>query len=542
MPLSLQALRQTTAELLACAVCDLFPDTLLVQSSVSDVGFSYDFIFKHPFDSQSFSLIEERMHALISKKMPIKTLDMMRQNAIAFLTHHNQPLKAESLLQYSENIVQVFQMEHFADLVTHSVAKNSSEVKTFKLLEFETSTEHFKKIGKSCVTRIYGTAFPDPMALKKFLKRNEAAKKKDHRTLGQEMNLFHFFNKETFLLAPNGVVLQELLLRQFPFFLPTKKISLQLKCEPKGPAALMAQYLCSNPAAFSENYEVFCSHSQPIQGKPEGVLDAEWANLSLIYTLCERGKAEFFINSSLQFINKIIKIFGFDHQWAIVTQHPLPSVGKKRWEKATELLADALKKNGFSYVLDKQGSALSGPKIELRLSDAVGRFWSGPFIGIAIAHTESSTLCSQGSDDQKNNAVLVFQSVLGPLERLVALLVEHFGGEFPFWLAPEQVRILPIGDGQREYAENVLKEIREHGFRVSCDYREISLGEKVHAAEIEKIPHIVIIGEVEKKSHLISIRKQDKKAENKRIALDLFLKQLREENKNSLENVNRISD
>lgn len=542
---SLQILRQTAAELLACAVCDIFPDTVLVDSAVSDIGFSYDFVFKDSFDAKFFSLIEERMHALVKKKMPIKTLDMMRQNAAAFLLHHHQPLKAESLSQYRDNVVQVLQMEHFADLCTLPYLKNSSEVSAFKLLSFEIKSEQFKKKGKTTVTRIYGTAFPDQMALKAFLKRKEAAKNKDHKILGTELGLFEFIQDDCVMLTPKGTIIRDSLLDLFHFPSKTEKFSLPplvplqtlenpgstLNCTLNSksfavhpnPTPLAAKFLSKwpfNQSSSPIHFETFYPIFQPSNNPQTDILHTQCQYFSLIYSLCPSEKVEWFINSSLQFITKIIKIFGFDHQWALVTHRPTSSAVRKKWEKNTAILETALNNCGFEHILERREQAPYGPKIELKLADAMGRFWSGPFIEIDIANSEKI--------EGQHHRVLISQSVLGPIEQFLALLIEHSGGELPFWLTPEQVRILVIGEAQSEYADKVRAEIAKKGFRVTCENSRKGLGEKVHDAEKERIPHIVIVGEMESKNGVISVRTKDKKAENKRIALNSFLEQLEE--------------
>ena len=563
LPLDNRSLNQSAAELLACAICELFPGAQLIESKVTDFGFHYDVVLKKSLDENAFPIIEEQMHALARKSIPVRTLEMMRENAISYFQHHGQEIKAELLRSYPSNIVSVFKMGNFIDLCPDGYMQNSEEVATFKLLSIKPLISFVDGLDKMPATRIEGVARPDAYHLKKFIKKWENAKKRDHLILGQEMGLFDYSMDPLFCLwKPQGILLRRLL-HTLPQMAYPHKFQ-ELDPIPLIPSALMqpkyrqdyfleaesgidSYFACPNPAflpVYATTLPLQTEQNLPIRYRTLGTiweptLPQHCCGLfahptpycDVIQTFCQAEQLESEVISHLQFINKIIKIFDFKSRWVIHSNHPRYLKHKRDWDRAEETLVNAIKKCDFQYDLDKDESTpygLSyGPKIEMRLEDALGRQWPGPFIAIDVFHPDCLNLRYYDLDGSEKKLMMLTHSVFGSLDRFVALLIEHYSGDLPFWLAPEQVRIIPIGQKQEKWANSVGEALTANGIRFHMDMHPHPLGEKVHKAEIEKIPYSVILGDQEEKRKVITVRSRGKGEIKKNLTLDGFIEWLK---------------
>ena len=559
MPLSLKALRLSTAELLACSLCDLFPGTLLIGSVVTDIGFHYDCILKNPIDHSALPLIEERMRTLVRQDIPVKTLDMMRQNAVTFLAHQGQKLKANIASIMPNNVIQLIQIGNFVDICLPPYMTSTSEIASFRLQSIETLDVSIKK-NDGVVTRIHGTAFPDNASLKQFIKRAEEAKKRDHKLIGKEMGLYSFHHETEFCLwNPKGTILRELLKDWWNKILDNQEFAL-VTTMPMVPSAIVKtqkndlschseiendDYLaCSDPTPL---HALMFATEQPTESELPiryramapitrnlsneevcGLLQSRNCERDYAQTFCSPGQVAEELISSLQFIDKIIKIFGFEHQWYFHT-HRAPQVNKVNWTSAVELLETAMKACGIGYILDKDKETRYGPRVEIGLTDAYGRTWAGPHVLIDVMHPELYELHYRKSDESKQRPVLISRSNFGSIDRFIAVLIEHYAGILPLWFTPEQVRIIPVGPKQAVYAESLRTAIKEKGFRVGIDNRLDALGERVRKAELARVPYIVVVGENEVKKQLITVRSGSKAAVRNGVALGSFLEQLQEE-------------
>jgi threonyl-tRNA synthetase len=560
MPSSSTALQQSTAEVMACAICDLFPHALLVDCAATDYGFHYDLIIPQQIDTHIFPLIEERMRSIIKENRPFKVLEMMRENAATFMEHHGQEIKAQLVADLPENIVKVLQMGEFIDTCPDVLLSSTHDIGAFKLLELTSATSYSDHLGKLEISRLSGTAFPDNYSLKRFLKQYEKAKKSDHAKIGEEMKLFKLIHEtKSFMWLPKGSLLCHLLSRkprqemEMTGFIPisqppllledlsgnTQELSLEIDGEqyaiPPHPD-LVAGMIFQASAGLTELQLPmrYYTNAAIINTSPasrlHGLFSPRADTMDLEYIFCTQEQLSKELISSLQFIEKCIKIFGFEYRWHLNTKLEA-GINKRLWNSNAELLEAALKTCSLDYTLDKQGISLYGPSVEVGLADALGRLWRGPFIKIDMVHPAQLKLEYQTQDGKMHQPTMVARSTLGHLSCLVAATVEHYVGMLPLQLAPEQIRVIPVSPQNAGYAASILARIESEGFRGSADYRPAALGEKIHAAERERIPYSIVVGEREEKNCLITVRSCNKTDMHKGITIDSFLARLQDTQK-----------
>lgn len=573
MPLSLQALRQSAAELLACAFCELFPKAQLVNGTSTGTGFYYDFIFNQQIDEQALSLLEERMRAIIHQNLPVQTLDMMRENAAVYFLHSGQKLKAELTADIPANIVQVLKMGNFIDICEAPYMTATKEISAIKLQGMNQTTVYHSRLGPLEVLRIHGTAFHEQYAMKQFLKRAEKAKKQDHRRLGPEMLLYSSpHDTDTCLWEPKGCLLRQLLqdfwkhehkgLRLLPLSTPriasatlletalTKEALRKKKSNPSDILSLPFEGLpyavCPDPTllhARACSSTLYTHRQLPIsyyefvdigdttpRHQQWGLFTTRTYTSDLTQILCTPEQVAQELISCLQFIDKIIKILGFEHQWYLSTREQIPARYKGEWRLAYDQLAAAMKHCGLDHSLNKQTGAPYGPQAELRLTDAWGQQWKGPYVTVNALLTEDIELRYYDEQDQARKLTMLTRSIFGSLERFIGILIEHYHGELPLWISPEQVRLIPIAHRNAEYTKHVEATMASAGFRTCVDDRPDALGTKIHAAEKQKVPFIVILGDKEEKKNVLTVRSRNNKTENS-LPLEQFMAQLNQDSR-----------
>ena len=541
MSLPLPALRQSAAELLAYAICDVFPGTHLVNSGTTNIDFYYDVIAPVPLDEQCLILLEERMRFLMKEALPVRTLDMMRENAIQFLIHHKQPIKAEIVKHVPSNVVRILQVGDFIDFCPLPYMTQTDQVGFFKLQSVTPTNVYIKNLEYLDVMRIRGTAFHEKSDLKNQLKQVERAKKYNHWAIGLEMQLFAPIDEECFQWLPKGSALIQHLLKwlntqqvkqgfefiEFPLLLPNTFKNNQLTtleindrefiCFP--PPQLLPIVPNSMP---SNRYfgRISQCNAAPID-QLQGLLNPRSGTFDLSQIFCNREQLQEELNSSLHFIDGFIKIVGLKHHWYLSANQNSTTGQEKSWNQSYSCVESALQECGLNYTIDKQIERRYGPRVELGLADASGREWRSSFISIDLVQT------SPGDDIGRNPTPLrVSRSVFGLIERFIAVLIEHFEGKLPLWLAPEQVRIIPLSVKNAEYAKQIQSQLEAAGFRCKADMHPLSLGERIHLAEREKIPYCVIVGEKEEQNDVITVRSSQKGQMKDAITIGSFLNQL----------------
>lgn len=560
------ALRQSTAEVLAYTFSQLFPEALLVDCEITETGFYYDFSMKQTLTDEVIPLLEERMRCCIKEGVEIGCMEMMRENAVSYFSHLKQPYLVEQLQESREKIVRVVKIGEFVDLCPIEPLSNTNEIGAFKILHFELS-----KVRRLPVLRIHGTAFPDKMALKKFLKRLDALKGCDHQILGKEMQLFEAVDETSpgcWLWLPKGTLLRNLLQKWWgeqhslseyqPITTPSfVEVPLLKK--------IYSRYLpyqeCFFPEIEFDGKECFLNppqelmHALAFKCRSSGELPVryvEWGEIlhdvknssfwglfrsrstqtDTVSIFCSASQLYDELISSLLLIDKTVRMFGFGHHWYLRSKGRKFAGTLKQWDHVQSIMVKALDDCTIDYSLDKGNPAFYGPQIEVRITDAIGREWSGPRLGVDFNLPEKLGIYCQNQNEVTHAPTMITRSIFGSLERFIAILIEHYAGVLPFWLSPEQVRILPVSEKNAGYAEDVCAKCLQAGLRAKIDRRKESLGTKVHAAEQEKIPYYVIVGEKEEKTGSITIRKYNQNAE--KMELSSFLSSLLAEEKEKI--------
>lgn len=555
MTLPHHALRQSAASLFAYALLEVFPQAQLMESEISQIGFYYTFFLEQPLEEGVITLLEEKMRALVKLSLPVEAKDMMRENAVEMFRHYKQAYKAELAANFSFNIVPILKIgSSFFDLAPPPYVSTTSDLAAFKLQSLEKVKE---KEHIFCIT---GTVFSDTRSLKSFLKNFEAAKRKDHRNLGRELNLFTHVDelgKDGWFWLPKGAFIRDSLLdwwrsahkqqgfstistprlvkaRALPRSsnregLPLKvndDIQLVNSLEPLHAMLFRAQQHSYRdlPVRYMECGEL---HTNPPQ--TTGLFQSCSSTVERAQIFCSEKQVLGEFISSLQFIEKTVNILGFEYQWNLALRGSKFAGTIEKWDKVLGWMVTALQQSKCDYIIDSSEGAFNGPRMVVRMKDALGREWDGPFIEVNLNHSERFGLRYQDADGEMHIPYMITRSMFGSLERCIAILVECTGGVFPLWLAPEQVRLLPISAAHHTYADSVCKMLVSAGVRCRVDYRQEPLGAKVHAVEREKVPYTVVIGAAEEKDGVVNVRSCSLQGQTKRMKLTSFLQLVQEE-------------
>lgn len=534
------------AEVLALSVCDLFPGTQLVESKTTDNGFFYDFFIEQPVDEQALPLLEEKVRALIKEELSVEVLDMMRENAAQLFIHHTQSFKAETLLEASSNIVQILRIGKFHDYIESNeellIGDSTALAGSIKLVSISRINRYLERVGELAVIRIEGIVASDKQALKKAYKKYEAAKACDPLQLGKELEFF--VQQETLMQGsliwqPKGVTLREHLIQIWKNVAQQQefqsiatpgftKYNEKFRVDRNTPSHLFemeeTDYLpLSDKATLHAAYvstQVINAQELPLRlaeisekFDPLKEIDIYGLHQSRIYTadymdvFCQEEQVQQELISYLQFFDKTFRILDFEYQWYLVALRSKASIGTSaEWKQNAAWLTKALDASGFSYCHENRQSASQGPRIELRLRDPFDREWVASWLEINALNTKQFDLKYQGNDSKMHRLVMISGSLYSSLERLIALLIERYRGELPLWLAPEQIRLLPMGERHIKCAQAVSVKMKDEGFRVRIDPKNESLGCKVHAAVKARVPYIVILGDKELKEEIITVR------------------------------------
>lgn len=561
-------LRQSAAELLAYAVTELFPTAILVEGKVTEFGFYYDFISDQLIDTHAIPLIEEKVRGLVKQNFTVHTLDMMRENAAQLFQHKDQPVKAQLVMEALDNIVQVIRIENFYDFCPSPYISETGEITAFKILKIESLQLYLPTEGEVDIIRIRGAAFSDKDRLKKYVKSVKQAKKIDHRQVGKELDLFSQHDDASsysWFWQANGVAFREILYnlwqdlhrKQHFNFLESPTLVKQSLIKKSGlldilPEAANApicdiegiNYLfppCLAPSHALVYQSILHSYKElPVRyaecaqvssfgkdGSLWGLLNNRLVLSDFAHIFCSPVQVESELISSLQFIDKFIKMFGFDYHWNLGGRGPKFAGTLNQWKKAHDSYVKAFEKCGFTYNYREIESGFIGPFAEALLIDSIGREWKGPRICIDFNTPERFGLRYQGPDDEMHMPIMLVRSLYGSFERFTAVLVEHYAGQLPVWLAPEQVRVIPVLENNIAYADEVCKAIRECGYRTRVDYRYEQLGSKIHSAESEKVPYLIVVGDKEEKQRLVTVRSRGQEMVRTAVVLEEFLTQLR---------------
>ncbi len=538
------AFRHTASHIMAQAIKRLYPETKLAIGPSIAEGFYYDVDRETPFVAEDLEKIEEEMKKIVKENLAIERYTMPRDEAVAYFKEKNEPYKVELIEDLPEGEeISFYSQGEFTDLCAGPHLMTTKPVKAFKLTSlagaYWRGDEHNKMLQ-----RIYGTAFSKKAELDEYLTRIEEAKKRDHRKLGREQGLFMMREEGPgfpFFL-PNGMVLKNTLLdywrqihRRAGYVEISTPIILSRKLwETSGhwdhykenmyttvideedyaikpmncPGGILVYQ--SEPRSYRDlpirMGELGIVHRHEKSGQLHGLMRVRCFTQddAHIFMTPEQIKDE--IKGVVQLIDEVYSLFGFKYHVELSTR-PEDSMGSDEdWEMATEALRSALDDIGLPYVVNEGDGAFYGPKIDFHLEDSIGRTWQCGTIQLDFQLPLRFELEYTGADGEKHRPIMIHRVVFGSIERFIGILIEHFAGAFPTWLAPVQAKVLPISDKHMEYGMQVLNELREAGIRAEIDTHAEKIGYKIRQSRLEKVPYMLIVGQKEEEEHKVSMR------------------------------------
>ena len=566
-PEGLAALRHTASHVMAQAIKRIWPETkLAIGPSIAD-GFYYDIDRDEPVTSDDLAKIEAEMKKIIKEALPLERFELPRAEAIALMKEKNEPYKVELIEDLPEDsIISFYKQGEFTDLCAGPHLMNTKEVgKAFKLMNIAGAYWRGSEKNKM-LTRIYATAFAKKEDLDAYVTMMEEAKKRDHRKLGKELGLFMMSDAGPgfpFFL-PKGMILKNTLLDYWREIhkkagyveISTPIILNRSLWETSGhwdhyknnmyttvidgedyaikpmncPGGVLVYK--SEPRSYRDLplrlAEVGLVHRHEKSGQLHGLMRVRCFNQddAHIFMTPEQIKDE--IKGVANLIDQVYKLFGFKYHVELSTR-PENSMGSDEdWEVATEGLRGALDDLGLDYVVNEGDGAFYGPKIDFHLEDSIGRTWQCGTIQLDFQLPQRFELEYTGADGEKHRPIMIHRVVYGSVERFIGILIEHFAGAFPTWLAPVQVKVLPISDKYADYGKKVLDALHEAGIRAEMDTRSEKIGYKIREAQGQKIPYMLIAGAKEEEAGLVSVRSRFAGDEGQR-SLEQFIADIKEE-------------
>jgi threonyl-tRNA synthetase len=566
-PEGTEILRHSTAHVMAQAVKELFPETKITIGPSIETGFYYDFDYDPGFTEEDLPKIEERMQQIIDRDLPIRRQVIGRQEAIDLFDKSGENFKVELISGIEDDLVSIYTQDGFTDFCRGPHLPSTGRIPSFKLLSiagaYWRGDEHNKML-----TRIYGTAFPSREAMQQYLDFLEEVKKRDHRRLGKELDLFSVSDEVgagLVIYHPNGALLRYLLedfekkehlkrgyqfvigprilkmdmwkrsghyenYRENMYFTKVDDIDYGIK-----PMNCLSHIMVYRSQIRSYRdlplryFELGTVNRHEKSGVLHGLLRVREFTQDDAHIFCRQDQLHPEISGVIAFIEDVMRIFGFAYELEISTR-PDKFIGREEdWDKAEEILKAVLDERSIPYDINAGDGAFYGPKIDVKLKDALGRKWQCATIQLDFALPERFDLHYVDSDGKRKRPVMLHRVVLGAMERFIGILIEHFAGRFPLWLAPVQVLVLTITDDQLAFAEQLREMFQQADIRVELDTRNEKLGLKIREGTMRKIPYLLIVGKKEVETGTLSVRGRDG-AETKGVTPADFIHKVTEEN------------
>ena len=560
-------LLHSTAHVMAHAVQRLFKDVKVTIGPAIENRFYYDFDTPNPFTEEDLERIEGEMKKIIADDLPVTRRIVTRDEAIRFFDQLGETYKVEIIREIPEDeILTIYTQGEWSDLCRGPHIPSTGKIKAFKLLSVAGAYWRGDERNKM-LSRIYGTSFADKKQLTDYLNFLEEAKKRDHRRLGKELDLFDISDRVGPGLAlwfPKGAALRRVI-EDF-WYDEHRKAGYELVQSPhigkaelwetSGHLGFYKESMYSPMDVEGQNYYIKpmnCPfHIMIYKRKQHSYRDLplRYAELGTVYRyemsgvlhglmrvrgftqddahiICTPDQLTNEVEKLIRFSFDYLKTFGFTEFVVYLSTRPEgKSVGDaKDWEQAQESLSNSLKKMGVNFDVDEGGGAFYGPKIDIKIKDAIGRMWQCTTIQFDFNEPERFNMEYTGSDGNKHRPFMIHRAIMGSLERFIGILIEDTAGHFPFWLAPVQVKLLPIADRHLEFVQSVEKKLFKCGIRVQIDDRQEKIGAKIRDAELNKIPFMCIIGDNEVENGQVSVRRHQKGDQGSQ-SLDSFIEML----------------
>ena len=534
-PDALSVLRHSTAHLLAEAVRRLYPGVKIAIGPPIANGFYYDFEFPEPISEADLERIEAEMQKELAEGREWSRDEISREDAKARFAAEDEPFKVE-LVDTADGEISLYTQGDFTDLCRGPHLQNSKPIKAVKLTGLAGAYWRGDERNKQ-LTRIYGTAFYDPADLDAYLERLEQARERDHRRLGPQLDLFHLSDESpgSPFWHPKGMVIWNVLedLRRSEnakrgylevktpllydidtyitsghyenyeenmFFVEEHEGEKRLALKPMncpGHMLLFGSELRSYrelPMRFAESSTL---HRDERGGTLHGLLRVKHITQDDAHMFCTPEQIEDEIFGCLDYASYLYDLFGMEARFELSTRPEKKLGTDEEWDFTEAALRSALDRRGIDYQVNEGDGAFYGPKIDLHMTDVLGRSWQMGTIQLDSQMPARFGLTYMGSDNAEHTPFVIHRALLGSLERFIGILIEHYGGEFPFWLAPVQLRVLPVGADHREAAGRLAERLREAGYRIEVDERDDTVGKRIRDAELEKIPYTLVYGDKE---------------------------------------------
>ncbi len=535
---------------MASAVKQLFPEAKLAIGPAIEDGFYYDFELPRTLTDEDLPKIEEKMSEIIKKDEKFERMEYPKAKAAQMLEQQGEKYKIELLNEIPDDKVSFYKSGDFMDMCRGPHIASTGKVKAFKLLKI--AGAYWRGSEKNAMLqRIYGTAFESKKELDDHLKKLEEAQKRDHRRLGRELDLFNIYHEEAgaglVYYHPKGAVLRGIIedtlkkehrrrgyqpvviphiakidlwntsghtgyYKENMYFMNIDEQEYVLKpMNCPGHILIFKRKINSYREMPVRFFELGTVYRYERSGVLHGLMRVRGFTQDDAHIFCTPAQLQDEISKTIDFAFDMIRKFGFEDFKVFLSTRPDSFVGtEENWKSATLALEEAMKAKGIEYEVDPGAGVFYGPKIDVKLKDAIGRFWQGPTIQVDFNNPERFDLNYIGEDGAHHRPVMIHRVVLGSVERFMGVLTEHYAGAFPFWMAPVQVVVLPIADRHNEYVRNVADRLRERDIRVETDERREKIGLKIREAQLQKVPYMLVVGDKEVEAGSVAVRSREK--------------------------------
>ena len=539
----------STSHLLAHAVKQLYPQIKLAIGPSIEEGFYYDFDFERPFTPEDLAKIEKKMADLAKAASPVVRKTLSKAEALAFFQNRSEDYKVELINELPDgDVISIYEQGDFADLCRGPHVSSTSKIKAFKLLSVAGAYWRGSEKNKM-LQRIYGISFTTKDALDAYLTRIEEIKRRDHRKLGKDLDLFSVSDEVgggLVLWHPRGALIRKTIedfwrdehQRNGYDFVYSPHVGRANLWETSGHLGFYRENMYSSMDVEGQEYYVkpmncpfhIMIYKNKLRSYRE--LPLRYAELGTVYRFERSGvlhgllrvrgftqdDAHIFVAPEdmetevirvIGFVVKMLRTFGFEDFKAYIATRPEKSVGDNAvWDQATQALKVAAEKVNLGYEIDEGGGAFYGPKIDIKIKDALGRLWQCSTVQFDFNMSERFDMSFTGVDNQPHRPYMIHRALLGSIERFFGMLIEHYAGAFPAWLAPVQAKVMSITDKQFEYTKSVRDQLLAAGIRVELDSRSEKIGFKIREAAMEKVPYILVVGEKEVEQNAVAVRER----------------------------------
>ncbi len=567
-PESLYILRHSAAHVLAQAVKELFPEAKLAIGPATEQGFYYDFDYERPFTTEDLQAIEKRMKRIIKRRFPIRREELSKEEALKIFESKGETYKIELIQEIPEEKVSIYKQGDFIDLCRGPHVPHTGWVKAFKLLSV--AGAYWRGDERNpMLWRIYGTAYFRKEDLEQHLERLEEAKRRDHRRLGKDLDLFSIEEEVgpgLILWHPKGALVRKIIedfwkdehLARGYELVVTPHIARRHLWKISGHLDFYAENMFAPMQIDEVEYQLkpmncpFHILIYKSRRRSYRELPIRWCELGTVYRyersgvlhglmrvrgftqddahiFCREDQLEEEIFQCLDLTIFFLSTFGFKEYQIFLSTRPEKYVGSEEiWARAEGALKTALETKGLSYEIDPGEGVFYGPKIDIKIKDVLDRFWQCSTIQVDFNLPERFDVTYIGEDNRPHRPIMIHRALLGSLERFFGVLIEHYAGAFPTWLAPVQTVLITVADRHIPYGERIFERLRKEGIRVARDFRNEKLGYKIREAQLQKIPYMIILGDQEMEKEALTIR--TRKGENwPLIKIEDFIRELKKE-------------